>query len=164
MHGAKWGAQGHSSSVTAAPAPGLAGSAGFSCPRAAGHLQKLEEIMNGSSNGTKTWNDFFLSGATNQPEQSSPAMVKCEDPPLSALCHHHSDPRPLLPAPAELTGLSCPLRDACSSIGSVLSLEPAESVKSWPSSSAGWTSLASASVAGSISAPSVGSRSTQSLR
>ncbi|XP_031984234.1 unconventional myosin-XVIIIb [Corvus moneduloides] len=54
--------------------------------------------------------------------------------------------------------------DACSSVGSVLSLEPAESVKSWPSSSAGWTSLASASVAGSISAPSVGSRSTQSLR
>ncbi|KAM4763238.1 unconventional myosin-XVIIIb [Cyanocitta cristata] len=54
--------------------------------------------------------------------------------------------------------------DACSSVGSVLSLEPAESVKSWPSSSAGWMSLASASVAGSISAPSVGSRSTQSLR
>ncbi|NXA67683.1 MY18B protein, partial [Mohoua ochrocephala] len=54
--------------------------------------------------------------------------------------------------------------DACSSVGSVLSLEPAESVKSWPSSSAGWTSLASASVAGSISAPSVGGRSTQSLR
>ncbi|XP_058707534.1 unconventional myosin-XVIIIb isoform X2 [Poecile atricapillus] len=54
--------------------------------------------------------------------------------------------------------------DACSSVGSVLSLEPAESIKSWPSSSAGWTSLASASVAGSISAPSLGSRSTQSLR
>ncbi|NXT64975.1 MY18B protein, partial [Chaetops frenatus] len=54
--------------------------------------------------------------------------------------------------------------DACSSVGSVLSLEPAESVKSWPSSSTGWTSLASASVAGSISALSVGSRSTQSLR
>uniref|UniRef100_A0A8C3P058 Myosin XVIIIB n=1 Tax=Cyanoderma ruficeps TaxID=181631 RepID=A0A8C3P058_9PASS len=54
--------------------------------------------------------------------------------------------------------------DACSSIGSVLSLEPAESVKSWPSSSTGWTSLASASVAGSIAAPSIGSRSTQSLR
>ncbi|KAM4891106.1 unconventional myosin-XVIIIb [Sylvia borin] len=54
--------------------------------------------------------------------------------------------------------------DACSSVGSVLSLEPAESVKSWPSSSTGWTSLASASVAGSISAPSIGSRSTQSLR
>ncbi|NXK60422.1 MY18B protein, partial [Sylvietta virens] len=48
--------------------------------------------------------------------------------------------------------------DACSSVGSVLSLEPAESVKSWPSSSSGWTSL------GSISAPSIGSRSTQSLR
>ncbi|XP_063272448.1 unconventional myosin-XVIIIb [Prinia subflava] len=54
--------------------------------------------------------------------------------------------------------------DACSSVGSVLSLEPAESLKSWPSSSTGWTSLASASVAGSISAPSMGSRSTQSLR
>ncbi|CAN8192832.1 unnamed protein product [Coccothraustes coccothraustes] len=54
--------------------------------------------------------------------------------------------------------------DACSSVGSVLSLEPAESVKSWPSSSSGWTSLLSASVAGSVSAPSVGSRSTQSLR
>ncbi|XP_074410445.1 unconventional myosin-XVIIIb isoform X2 [Zonotrichia albicollis] len=55
-------------------------------------------------------------------------------------------------------------RDACSTVGSVLSLEPAESVKSWPSSSSGWTSLLSASVAGSASAPSVGSRSTQSLR
>ncbi|XP_054145029.1 unconventional myosin-XVIIIb [Melozone crissalis] len=55
-------------------------------------------------------------------------------------------------------------RDACSTVGSVLSLEPAESVKSWPSSSSGWTSLLSASVAGSVSAPSVGSRSTQSLR
>ncbi|XP_039580318.1 unconventional myosin-XVIIIb isoform X2 [Passer montanus] len=54
--------------------------------------------------------------------------------------------------------------DACSSVGSVLSLEPAESVRSWPSSSSGWTSLVSASVAGSVSAPSVGSRSTQSLR
>ncbi|NWY38044.1 MY18B protein, partial [Sylvia atricapilla] len=54
--------------------------------------------------------------------------------------------------------------DACSSVGSVLSLEPAESVKSWPSSSTGWTSLASASVAESIAAPSIGSRSTQSLR
>ncbi|NXH08315.1 MY18B protein, partial [Loxia leucoptera] len=54
--------------------------------------------------------------------------------------------------------------DACSSVGSVLSLEPAESVKSWPSNSSGWTSLLSASVAGSVSAPSVGSRSTQSLR
>ncbi|NXV06750.1 MY18B protein, partial [Cettia cetti] len=53
--------------------------------------------------------------------------------------------------------------DACSSVGSVLSLDPAESIKSWPSSSTGWTSLASASVAGSISAPSIGSRSTQSL-
>ncbi|XP_053815736.1 unconventional myosin-XVIIIb [Vidua chalybeata] len=54
--------------------------------------------------------------------------------------------------------------DACSTVGSVLSLEPAESVKSWPSSSSGWTSLAGASVAGSVSAPSIGGRSTQSLR
>ncbi|XP_071301897.1 unconventional myosin-XVIIIb [Agelaius tricolor] len=54
--------------------------------------------------------------------------------------------------------------DACSTAGSVLSLEPPESVKSWPSSSSGWTSLLSASMAGSVSAPSVGSRSTQSLR
>uniref|UniRef100_A0A8U8BYG6 Uncharacterized protein n=1 Tax=Geospiza parvula TaxID=87175 RepID=A0A8U8BYG6_GEOPR len=38
-------------------------------------------------------------------------------------------------------------RDAGSTVGSVLSLEPAESVKSWPSSSSGWTSLLSASVA-----------------
>ncbi|NXE95446.1 MY18B protein, partial [Menura novaehollandiae] len=53
--------------------------------------------------------------------------------------------------------------DACSSVGSVLSLEPAESIKSW-SSCSGWTSPAGASVAGSVSAPSVGSRSTQSLR
>ncbi|XP_032562028.1 unconventional myosin-XVIIIb [Chiroxiphia lanceolata] len=54
--------------------------------------------------------------------------------------------------------------DACSSVGSTLSLEPAESVRSWPSSSTGWTSLAGTSVAGSISAQSIGSRSTQSLR
>uniref|UniRef100_A0A8C3Q4Y0 Uncharacterized protein n=1 Tax=Geospiza parvula TaxID=87175 RepID=A0A8C3Q4Y0_GEOPR len=60
--------------------------------------------------------------------------------------------------------VSCPPRDAGSTVGSVLSLEPAESVKSWPSSSSGWTSLLSASVAGSVSAPSVGSRSSQSLR
>ncbi|NWY73898.1 MY18B protein, partial [Erithacus rubecula] len=53
--------------------------------------------------------------------------------------------------------------DACSSVGSVLSLEPTESVKSWLSSSTGWTSLASASVAGSVSAPSLRSHSTQSL-
>ncbi|NXM36312.1 MY18B protein, partial [Oxyruncus cristatus] len=53
--------------------------------------------------------------------------------------------------------------DACSSVGSTLSLEPAESIKSWPSSSMGWTSLAGTSVAGSISAQSIGSRSTQSL-
>ncbi|NWI84335.1 MY18B protein, partial [Pitta sordida] len=53
--------------------------------------------------------------------------------------------------------------DACSSVGSTLSLEPAESVKSWPSSCTGWTSLAGTSVAGSTSAQSVGTRSTQSL-
>ncbi|NXF71201.1 MY18B protein, partial [Sclerurus mexicanus] len=53
--------------------------------------------------------------------------------------------------------------DACSSVGSTLSLEPAESIKSWLSSSTGWTTPAGTSVAGSISAQSVGSRSTQSL-
>ncbi|NWS13414.1 MY18B protein, partial [Pachyramphus minor] len=53
--------------------------------------------------------------------------------------------------------------DACSTVGSTLSLDPAESIKSWPSSSTGWTSLAGTSVAGSISAQSIGSRSTQSL-
>ncbi|NXC36932.1 MY18B protein, partial [Campylorhamphus procurvoides] len=53
--------------------------------------------------------------------------------------------------------------DACSSVGSTLSLEPAESIKSWLSSSMGWTTPAGTSVAGSISAQSVGSRSTQSL-
>ncbi|OWK61167.1 Unconventional myosin-XVIIIb [Lonchura striata] len=55
-------------------------------------------------------------------------------------------------------------RDACSTAGSVLSLEPTESLKSWPSSSSGWTSLAGASMAGSVSAASVGSRGAQSLR
>ncbi|XP_071428058.1 unconventional myosin-XVIIIb [Pithys albifrons albifrons] len=55
-------------------------------------------------------------------------------------------------------------RDACSSVGSTLSLEPAESIKSWLSSSTGWTAPAGTSVAGSVSAQSVGSRSTQSLR
>ncbi|NXW16286.1 MY18B protein, partial [Circaetus pectoralis] len=54
--------------------------------------------------------------------------------------------------------------DACSSIGSTLSLEPAESIKSWPGSSAGWSSPAGASMAGSLSAQSVGSRSTQGPR
>ncbi|XP_065548963.1 unconventional myosin-XVIIIb [Lathamus discolor] len=55
-------------------------------------------------------------------------------------------------------------RDACSSIGSTLGLEPAESTKSWPGSSTGWSSPAGGSVAGSISAQSIGSRSTQSPR
>ncbi|XP_052547067.1 LOW QUALITY PROTEIN: unconventional myosin-XVIIIb [Tympanuchus pallidicinctus] len=54
--------------------------------------------------------------------------------------------------------------DACSSVGSVLSLEPAESLYSWPGSSIGWSSPTGGSVAGSISALSVGSRSTQGLR
>ncbi|NWX52898.1 MY18B protein, partial [Steatornis caripensis] len=54
--------------------------------------------------------------------------------------------------------------DACSSIGSVLSLEPAESTKSWLGSSAGWSSPAGTGVTGSLSAQSVGSRSTQGLR
>ncbi|XP_068268386.1 unconventional myosin-XVIIIb isoform X2 [Nyctibius grandis] len=55
-------------------------------------------------------------------------------------------------------------RDACSSVGSTLSLEPADSIKSWPGSSAGWSSPAGASVAGSLSAQSIGSRSTQGPR
>ncbi|XP_054029256.1 unconventional myosin-XVIIIb [Dryobates pubescens] len=48
--------------------------------------------------------------------------------------------------------------DACSSVGSVLSLEPAESIRSWPGSSMG------TSVAGSVSAQSIGSHSTQGPR
>ncbi|XP_075574530.1 unconventional myosin-XVIIIb [Pelecanus crispus] len=54
--------------------------------------------------------------------------------------------------------------DACSSVGSVLSLEPSESIKSWLGSSAGWSSPAGASVAGSLSAQSVSSHRTQSPR
>ncbi|XP_057268395.1 unconventional myosin-XVIIIb [Pezoporus wallicus] len=54
--------------------------------------------------------------------------------------------------------------DACSSIGSTLGLEPAESIRPWPGSSPGWSSPAGGSVAGSISAQSIGSRSTQSPR
>ncbi|NXV20057.1 MY18B protein, partial [Cepphus grylle] len=54
--------------------------------------------------------------------------------------------------------------DACSSVGSVLGLEPAESIKSWLGSSAGWSSPTSPSVAGSLSVQSVGSRSTQGPR
>ncbi|NXL04753.1 MY18B protein, partial [Mesembrinibis cayennensis] len=54
--------------------------------------------------------------------------------------------------------------DACSSIGSTLSLEPAESIKSWPGSSMGWSSPSGASVAGSLSSQFVGSRSTQDPR
>ncbi|KAM7089529.1 unconventional myosin-XVIIIb [Ciconia maguari] len=54
--------------------------------------------------------------------------------------------------------------DACSSIGSTLSLEPTESIKSWPGSSAGWSSPTSASVAGSLSAQFIGSHSTQGPR
>ncbi|KAK2522878.1 Myo18b, partial [Columba guinea] len=55
-------------------------------------------------------------------------------------------------------------RDTRSSVGSTLSLEPAESIMSWPGSSAGWSSPTGTSVAGSISAQSVGSRSTQGPR
>ncbi|NXS44694.1 MY18B protein, partial [Balaeniceps rex] len=54
--------------------------------------------------------------------------------------------------------------DACSSVGSVLSLDPAESIKSWQGSSAGWSSPASASVAGSLSTQFVGSHRSQSPR
>ncbi|NXE82084.1 MY18B protein, partial [Cochlearius cochlearius] len=54
--------------------------------------------------------------------------------------------------------------DACSSVGSTLSLEPAESIKSWPGSSTGWSSPAGASVARSLSAQLVGSRSPQGPR
>ncbi|XP_031411766.1 unconventional myosin-XVIIIb [Meleagris gallopavo] len=54
--------------------------------------------------------------------------------------------------------------DACSSVGSVLSLEPTESLCSWPGSSIGWSSPTGGSVAGSISTLSVGSRSTHGLR
>ncbi|XP_072736093.1 unconventional myosin-XVIIIb [Ciconia boyciana] len=54
--------------------------------------------------------------------------------------------------------------DACSSIGSTLSLEPTESIKSWPGSSAGWSSPTSASVAGSLSAQFISSHSTQGPR
>ncbi|XP_065595087.1 unconventional myosin-XVIIIb isoform X2 [Cyrtonyx montezumae] len=54
--------------------------------------------------------------------------------------------------------------DACSSVGSVLSLEPTESLCSWPGSSIGWSSPTGGSVTGSISALSVSSRSTQGLR
>ncbi|NXW40067.1 MY18B protein, partial [Nyctiprogne leucopyga] len=54
--------------------------------------------------------------------------------------------------------------DACSSVGSTLGLEPTESIKSWLGSSTGWSSPAGASVAGSLSAQSVSSRSTQDTR
>ncbi|NXE52549.1 MY18B protein, partial [Casuarius casuarius] len=53
--------------------------------------------------------------------------------------------------------------DARSSLGSALSLEPDESIRSWPGSAAGWSSPAGSSVAGSFSARSGGSRSTRSL-
>ncbi|XP_019394216.1 PREDICTED: unconventional myosin-XVIIIb [Crocodylus porosus] len=54
--------------------------------------------------------------------------------------------------------------DAQSSVGSTLSLEPGESIKSWLGSAAGWSSPTSTSVAGSLSRQSVGSRGAQSLR
>ncbi|NXF32329.1 MY18B protein, partial [Nyctibius bracteatus] len=65
---------------------------------------------------------------------------------------------------SDAEGLISPRRDVCSSVSSTLSLEPADSVKSWPASSAGWSSPASASVAGSLSTQSIGSRSTQGPR
>ncbi|XP_035196042.1 unconventional myosin-XVIIIb isoform X5 [Oxyura jamaicensis] len=55
-------------------------------------------------------------------------------------------------------------RDACSSVGSILTLEPAESIRSWLGSAAGWSSPTGASVAGSLSAQSMGSRSAQGPR
>ncbi|NXX96744.1 MY18B protein, partial [Centropus bengalensis] len=54
--------------------------------------------------------------------------------------------------------------DTCSIISSALSLEPAESIKSWPGSSVSRSSPASASVAGSLSVQSVSNRSTQGPR
>ncbi|NWY04032.1 MY18B protein, partial [Nothoprocta ornata] len=67
---------------------------------------------------------------------------------------------PLAPA---LTG-ACPARrDARSSTGSVLSLEPAESVGSWLSSALGWGSPVGSTVAGSVSARSGGAGSVRSL-
>ncbi|XP_067162966.1 unconventional myosin-XVIIIb [Apteryx mantelli] len=55
-------------------------------------------------------------------------------------------------------------RDTCPSLGSVLNLEPEESIRSWLGSAAGWSSPAGSSVAGSLSARSGGGRSTRSLR
>ncbi|KAG6933019.1 myosin XVIIIB [Chelydra serpentina] len=55
-------------------------------------------------------------------------------------------------------------RDNQSSLGSTLSLEPEESIKSWMGSSVGWSSPSGPSVAGSLSRQSMGSRSTPSLR
>ncbi|XP_065424958.1 unconventional myosin-XVIIIb isoform X3 [Chrysemys picta bellii] len=55
-------------------------------------------------------------------------------------------------------------RDNQSSLGSTLSLEPEESIKSWMGSSVGWSSPSGPSVAGSFSRQSLGSRSTPSLR
>ncbi|XP_068767615.1 unconventional myosin-XVIIIb [Struthio camelus] len=54
--------------------------------------------------------------------------------------------------------------EACSSLGSTLSLEPEESIRSWLGSMTGWSSPAGTSVAGSLSAQSVGSRSARSRR
>ncbi|XP_039360978.1 unconventional myosin-XVIIIb isoform X2 [Mauremys reevesii] len=54
--------------------------------------------------------------------------------------------------------------DNQSSLGSTLSLEPEESIKSWMGSSVGWSSPSGPSVAGSLSRQSLGSRSTPSLR
>ncbi|KAM8797638.1 unconventional myosin-XVIIIb [Eudromia elegans] len=54
--------------------------------------------------------------------------------------------------------------DARSSVGSVLSLEPAESVGSWLGSALGWGSPAGSSAAGSVSVRSGGTGSVRSLR
>nr|XP_032625773.1 unconventional myosin-XVIIIb [Chelonoidis abingdonii] len=54
--------------------------------------------------------------------------------------------------------------DNQSSLGSTLSLEPKESIKSWTRSSVGWSSPSGPSVAGSLSRQSLGSCSTPSLR
>ncbi|XP_074976223.1 unconventional myosin-XVIIIb isoform X1 [Caretta caretta] len=54
--------------------------------------------------------------------------------------------------------------DNQSSLGSTLSLEPEESIKSWIGSSVGWSSPSVPSVAGSLSRQSLDSHSTLSLR
>ncbi|XP_061865638.1 unconventional myosin-XVIIIb [Colius striatus] len=55
-------------------------------------------------------------------------------------------------------------RDVGSSLGSTLSLEPTDSIRSWPGSCGGCSAPAAASVAGSLSTQSLSSRSTQGPR